>query len=64
MNIYIEKENKQLELDKECTGLELLKELKINPTTVLLVNNNEVVLPEEKLSKDSNIKILSVVSGG
>ena len=64
MNVFIEKENKQLVLKKNCTGLELLKKLKINPDTVLLVKNNEIVLPEENLSKTDDIKILSVVSGG
>ena len=64
MNIFIEKENKQLVLDKSCTGAELLQELAINPATVFLVKNGEVVLLEEKLSKADDIKILSVISGG
>jgi len=63
MKVFIEKENKQLELTAK-TGTQLLNELGINPTTVLLVKNNEVTLPEENLSETDNIKILSVVSGG
>ena len=64
MNIFIEKENKQLELARNCTGGELLSELKINPATVILVRNNEVILPEEQLSETDMIQILSVISGG
>lgn len=64
MKVYIEKENRLLELDRECSGLQLLKELDINPATVLIVRNDEVVLPEEGLSGTDDIKILSVVSGG
>ena len=64
MKVFIEKENKQLVLGKSCTGAELLRELHINPSTVILIKNNEVVLPEEELSDKDDIKILSVISGG
>jgi len=64
MKIFIEKENRLLELAKKCTGLDLLKELDINPATVLLVRNDEVVLPDEDLSETDDVKILTVVSGG
>ncbi len=64
MKVFIEKENKQVVLDKECTAKELLIELGINATTVILVKNNETILLDEKLSKDDEVRILSVVSGG
>ncbi len=64
MKVFIEKENKQVVLDKEYTAKELLVELNINATTVILVKNNETILLDEKLSEDDEIKILSVVSGG
>ena len=64
MNVFIEKENKLLELQKSCTGKELLKSLNINPNTVLLIKNNEVVLLDEPLGKNDDIKIMTVVSGG
>ena len=64
MNVFIEKENKLLELHKACTGEELLKFLNINPNVVLLIKNNEVVLLDEKLSENDDIKIMTVVSGG
>ena len=64
MKVYVEKEDKLLELNKSCTRLELLKELEINPDTVLLVKNGEAVLSEEELSESDDVRILSVVSGG
>ena len=64
MHVFIEKENKLLELNKAVTGKELLAELGINPSTVILVKNNEVVLEDEQLSETDDVKILSVVSGG
>jgi sulfur carrier protein ThiS len=64
MKVFIEKENKLLELEKNCSGKELLTHLKINPSTVILIKNNEVVLDSENLENSDEIKILSVISGG
>ena len=64
MKVYVEKENKLLELDKSCTGKELLEELGIKENTVLIIKNDEVVLSNETLSEKDEIKILSVISGG
>lgn len=64
MKIFIEKENKLLELKETCTGKKLLEKLNINPATVILVKNEEVVLEDELLEKNDDIKILSVISGG
>ncbi len=64
MKIFIEKENKHLELEGGCTGADLLAKLRINPATVILVRNDEVALPEEMLSGRDSIKIISVISGG
>ena len=64
MKIFIEKENKTVEepVPENCTAL--LAKLNILPTTVIIVKNNKVVLPDEKLSESDDVKILSVVSGG
>ena len=63
MKVYIEKQNKLLELDAK-DGTELLDMLGINPDTIIIVKNDEAVLPEEGLSETDDIKILSVISGG
>ena len=64
MNIYIEKNNKQLVLKKKLSGSELLKELNINPSSIILVKNDAIVLEDEILDDDDDVKILSVISGG
>ena len=64
MKVFIEKDNKLLELQKAFTASELLKELRINPSTVIIVKNDEVALEDEQLDIDDEIKILSVISGG
>lgn len=63
MKVFIEKTNKTITA-KAMTAKELLSKLKINPITVLVIRNNELVLDEEKLSDKDEIKILSVISGG
>lgn len=63
MKVFIERENKHIELTSK-NGIELLKSLQINPAEVLLIKNDEVVLPEEELEDSDSIQILSVVSGG
>ncbi len=64
--VFIDRENKSanLELDGNRTVIDLLKELKINPVTVIVSRNNELILEDEKLNDKDEIKILSVISGG
>lgn len=64
MKVMIEKENRQIDIAKACTGFELLAQLGIVPTTVLIVRNGEITFPEEKLAENDDIKLLSVISGG
>ena len=66
VNIFIDRENKNktIELDKNSVVIDLLKELNINPVTVIVSRNNELILEDEKLNDNDEIKILSVISGG
>jgi sulfur carrier protein ThiS len=63
MKVFIERENKTVDI-QATTGTEVLEKLEINPTTILLVQNNNVVIPEVELQETDEIKILSVISGG
>ena len=68
MKIYIEKDDKSINVkigkSKKISGKQLLDKLKINPAAIILVKDDEVVLDDETLEDDNEIKILSVVSGG
>lgn len=64
MNIYIEKKNKTISMKFKGSVKELLQKLKINPETVLVARNNELVTEDTILNNSDNIKILSVISGG
>lgn len=43
---------------------DLLLQLKINPETVLVVRDKEVITPEEIIHNKDHLDILSVISGG
>jgi sulfur carrier protein ThiS len=64
MIIYIEKEDKELKKRFSGNVKKLLKELKINPQTVVVVKNDSLVAEDEKLEDSDHVRLLSVVSGG
>ncbi len=66
VNVFIDKLNKNtyLELDSNSTVSDLFKKLNINSVTVIISRNNELILEDEKLNNNDEIKILSVISGG
>ena len=66
VSIFVDRNNlnKTLELDKNSIVSDLLKGLNINPVTVIVSRNNELILEDEKLKNNDEIRILSVISGG
>jgi sulfur carrier protein ThiS len=64
MKFYIEKTGKKKELSFKGTLKELLAIEGINPTTVVLIKNGEVVLEDEQVGDDDEVQLLSVISGG
>ena len=66
IKVFVDRENldKTIELDENPKVLDLLKKMKINPVTVIVSRNSELILEDEKLNNNDQIKILSVISGG
>ena len=66
IKIFVDRDNtnKTVELDSEASVMDLLEKLDINPVTVIISRNNELILEDEKLNDEDEIKILSVISGG
>lgn len=66
VKVFIDRENKKasLELGNNSTVTDLLKKLNINPVTVIVSRENELILENEKLNDNDDLKILSVISGG
>ncbi len=61
--VYLEKENKMVKV-QQLVVKDILKELKINPITVIITKNNELITEDVKVSEKEIIKILPVISGG
>lgn len=63
MKVYYDREDKNYEV-KAKNVKDMLKELKINKNSVIVVVNGTIVTEEYILKTKDKIKILSVVSGG
>lgn len=66
LKVFYDRENREktIELNENATIKGLLKKMGINPVTVIVSKNNDVVLEDEKLKDKDEIKIISVISGG
>ena len=66
INVCVEREKKCLVVDLKpgSTVKDLIKELKINPVTVVISKNGEIVTELAKLKDKDKIDFLSVVGGG
>ena len=66
ISVFIDKENKndKIELNENSLVKDLLNQLNINPVTVIVSRNNELILEDEKLNNNDELQILSVISGG
>lgn len=60
IRIFLEKENssKSLEVAKGQTIESVLKRMKINPQTVIVMKNGEVVSEQETLKEKGSLKIV------
>ncbi|MEK6916269.1 MAG: thiamine biosynthesis protein ThiS [Nanoarchaeota archaeon] len=64
MEVYIDKDNRQVTLKFNGNMGSLLNKLKINPETVIVVRENVLLTEDVVLKNSDKIKILSVISGG
>ena len=63
LKVFIERENKNIEVEARDVK-ELMKKLNLNPETVLISRNNELITDDIDLEDNDEIKFLSVISGG
>ncbi|MBI2175930.1 MoaD/ThiS family protein [Candidatus Woesearchaeota archaeon] len=64
MKLFIERENKSKTFRFNGTVSKLLRQLKVNPATILVARNKALVTENDKLIDSDEVKILSVISGG
>ncbi|MCD6590497.1 MAG: MoaD/ThiS family protein [Candidatus Aenigmarchaeota archaeon] len=55
---------KNAEIKENAKVIDVLRELNVNPETVIVKKRNEIVLEDEKLSDNEEIELIKVVSGG
>jgi sulfur carrier protein ThiS len=58
------KEIKEVNLEKGSTVLDLLKQLKLKPDTIIVMNNNLPIPVDDVLEDNQNLSIIQVSSGG
>ena len=67
MNIEVHFEREQTTKNIEFSGItvsDLLRQLKVNPETILVTKNSEVVTEDEHLNDNDKLELLNVISGG
>lgn len=64
MKVFMERTNAAKTMQFSGKVKDLVKKLGINPETVLVTRNKELLTEEDAVSNTDEIKILSVISGG
>ena len=66
INVFVDRNNlqKTIELEHSARVADLLEKLNLNPVTVIVARDNELILEDEELKNNDELKILSVISGG
>lgn len=64
INVFVEKENKSLDLDYSGNFIDLAEKVDVNLETVVCILNDELVHESEQISEGDKVKFLSVISGG
>lgn len=55
---------KTIVLEKELYVRDLLKQLELNPEEVIVLINGQAVTEDERISKNDEVEIVRVISGG
>jgi len=63
LKVFVERENKTHDVEAK-TIEEILEKLKINPETIIITRNDELITIDAKIKEKDEIKLLSVISGG
>ena len=64
MQVQLRNPSRTVEVRGPSTVTKLLGQLEINPESVLVIRNDELVTRDAKLADDDRIEIRPVISGG
>ncbi len=64
--MFYDKENREktIELGADSSVKDLLEKIKVNPVTVIVSRDNNILTEDEKLNDKDKIRLISVISGG
>ncbi len=66
VTVFFDRENKEktVELERNMIVKDLLAKMNINPVTVIVSRDDNIITEDEQLKENDKIKMFSVISGG
>ena len=64
MNVLLTPEGREVVVDRAKRVSDLLTQLSITPGTVLVIRKGRLLTDDERLSRNDEVELRSVVSGG
>ncbi len=64
MKVVIRRPRREVEMSGSRRVRDLLKELQINPETVLVVRGEELLTPDEVVKDEETVEVVPAISGG
>jgi sulfur carrier protein len=64
MKVIIRRPRREVEMSGSRRVRDLLRELQINPETVLVVRGQDLLTPDEIIKDEETVEVVSAISGG
>ncbi len=66
ISVFFDRENKEktIEVGGNASVKDLLNKMNVNPVTVIVSRDNNIITEDEKLNNNDKIRLISVISGG
>lgn len=66
VTVFYDRENKEksIEVGKNMLVKDLLAKMGINPVTVIVSRDNNIITEDETIQNNDKIRLISVISGG
>ena len=66
ISVFFDRENRErvVDIGNNRTVKALLESMKINPVTVIVSRDNNIITEDEKVNDKDKIRLFSVISGG
>ncbi len=66
ISVFYDRENKEktVKVDGNASVKDLLNKMNVNPVTVIVSRDNNIITEDEKVNDKDKIRLFSVISGG